>query len=218
MQLEPGVASDLASKTQLRMSISANRSARAVELARSPETMKKLAATLAHRFLSLPETHEITSVAAYTSIGGEPPTDLIRRELRRHRCQVWLPYAHSLGHLEWVADNGERLIPGPMGIPVPQGGFLDVDLAGAKLIIVPALAVDRAGTRLGRGAGYYDRALANVPRFSQGGPLRVALVYEEELVDQLPHEEHDQKMDVVITPTAIFHVDPSASLVTPEQS
>lgn len=188
------------------MRISAERAARATEGARHPDEVKKLSATLAHRFLSLPESHEVARVAAYASIGGEPPTDQIRRELRRHRCEVWLPYAHSLGHLEWVIDRGERMTSGPMGIPVPEGEFLNVELASAQIVIVPALAVDRNGTRLGRGAGYYDRALANVPRFSAGGPLRVGLIYQEEFFETLPAEMHDEKVDVVITPTQVLRL------------
>lgn len=188
------------------MRISAVRAARATKGARDPETTKQLAGTLAHRLLSLPEAQEVKIVATYTSIGGEPPTDQIRRELRRHRCQVWLPYAHALGHLEWVIDKGERLVAGPMGIPVPEGEFLNVELTSAEVIIVPALAVDQTGTRLGRGAGYYDRALNSIPRFSDGGPLRVTLVYEEEVFDELPSQTHDEKVDVIITPLEVLRI------------
>lgn len=93
-----------------------------------------------------------------------------------------------------------------MGIPVPDGEFLNVELASAQIVIVPALAVDRNGARLGRGAGYYDRALANVPRSSAGGPLRVALIYQEEFFETLPAEMHDEKVDVVITPTQVLRL------------
>jgi 5-formyltetrahydrofolate cyclo-ligase len=64
------------------------------------------------------------------------------------------------------------------------------------LVLVPALAVDRRGIRIGKGAGYYDRSL---PLADPGVPL-VAVVYDEELVDRLPAEEHDFPVTAVLRP------------------
>ena len=189
------------------MHFASQRAIRANELATNPDARKQLGAALAHRLLSLPEAQKISLAAVYAAIGGEPPTDQIRQELRRINCETLLPYAHPLGHLEWVVDKGERLIPGPMGIPVPNGEFLATEQLGlVRMIVLPALAVAKDGTRLGRGAGYYDRALADIAPFDQGGPLRVVLIYEEELIEELPSEEHDQKVDVAITPNKVWRV------------
>jgi 5-formyltetrahydrofolate cyclo-ligase len=69
-------------------------------------------------------------------------------------------------------------------------------LAGVDLLLVPALAVDRQGTRLGRGAGYYDRALAHVP---SGVPV-VALLHDGELVSRLPGDRWDHPVTAVSSP------------------
>lgn len=69
-------------------------------------------------------------------------------------------------------------------------------VASADVVLVPAVAVDRTGVRLGRGGGSYDRALARV------GPaiLTAALLYDGELVDSVPAEPHDQRVRAVVTP------------------
>jgi 5-formyltetrahydrofolate cyclo-ligase len=68
------------------------------------------------------------------------------------------------------------------------------------LVIAPALAVDHAGWRLGRGAGYFDRALAHAR-----GPI-CALVYADELLPGVPHEPHDVPVQLVVTEAGMFRV------------
>ena len=68
-------------------------------------------------------------------------------------------------------------------------------LASLDVLFIPALAIDHNGMRLGKGAGYYDRALASLnPR-----PQTIAIVYAEEVLDAVPHDDHDQAVDLVIT-------------------
>ena len=62
------------------------------------------------------------------------------------------------------------------------------------------------GTRLGRGAGYYDRALAAVPGAIKGGPLRIAVAFDDEVDDSVPHDAWDQPVDVIVTPTRILRL------------
>lgn len=71
-------------------------------------------------------------------------------------------------------------------------------------MIIPALRAGRDGTRLGRGAGYYDRILEKTKSSKTGGPLRLVLVFDDELENSVPHESHDQKMDGIITPTKLL--------------
>lgn len=102
--------------------------------------------------------------------------------------------------LDWaVYRAGEPLVAAGRGLREPTGPRLGVDaVARAEVVIVPAVAVDRRGVRLGRGGGSYDRALARV------GPdaLVVAPLHDAELVDSLPAEPHDRRVHAVITPTA----------------
>jgi 5-formyltetrahydrofolate cyclo-ligase len=99
--------------------------------------------------------------------------------------------------LSWGRYRPGELAPARYGLLEPAGTPLPATaLVQAEVIIVPALAVDRTGARLGRGAGYYDRSL----------PLRdpaarlVAIVRDEEVVERLPTEPHDVRMTHVVTP------------------
>jgi 5-formyltetrahydrofolate cyclo-ligase len=99
--------------------------------------------------------------------------------------------------LDWaVYDGGLR--PATRGLREPAGAALGpAAVAAVGLVVAPALAVDWRGVRLGRGGGSYDRALARVPAHT---PV-LAVLYDGELVDELPDEPHDRRVDAVVTPT-----------------
>jgi 5-formyltetrahydrofolate cyclo-ligase len=105
--------------------------------------------------------------------------------------------------LAWGYDD-DALTQNSYGILEPTISQIDLSSAGA--IIIPALRVGLNGTRLGRGAGYYDRALANLLPHRQGGPLRICLVFDDEVDDSVPSESHDASIDVIVTPTAVTWV------------
>jgi 5-formyltetrahydrofolate cyclo-ligase len=111
---------------------------------------------------------------------------------------VLLPIVVGPAPLDWAYYDGpDSLVPGPFGLSEPAGhrlGPAAIALAGA--VLVPALAVDRAGHRVGKGGGHYDRSL---PLAEPGTPL-VAVVRDEELVAALPAEPHDIPMTAVLTP------------------
>ena len=112
--------------------------------------------------------------------------------------RVLLPVVPESGReLRWAVDTG-RLAPGRFGLLEPVGPRLGPTAIGAaEVVVVPALAVARNGARLGRGGGYYDRALRHV----RSGAVLVALVFDDELVDELPVEEHDHRVTAVVTPS-----------------
>jgi len=131
-----------------------------------------------------------TRVAAYVGVGSEPPTAELLAELP----EVLLPVLRPDGDLDWAL--GHEVRPGARGLLEPTGPRLGVAaIAACDVVLVPALAVDRRGIRLGRGGGSYDRVL---PRATG---LTVALVYDEELVDLLPHEPHDIAVAAAATPS-----------------
>jgi 5-formyltetrahydrofolate cyclo-ligase len=113
-------------------------------------------------------------------------------------ARVLLPVVPSgTGELRWAVDTG-RLAPGRFGILEPVGPRLGPTAIGtADVVVVPALAVARDGARLGRGGGYYDRALRHV----RPDAVLVALVFDDELLDELPVEAHDQRVTAVVTPS-----------------
>ena len=91
-------------------------------------------------------------------------------------------------------DN-EHLIPGVFDILVPPGENLLTSVAPTDLVLIPGVGFDRAGHRLGRGRGYYDRALRGV----LAGALRVGLAHECQVVSHIPVDEHDERVDYIVT-------------------
>ncbi|SDO39166.1 5-formyltetrahydrofolate cyclo-ligase [Klenkia soli] len=99
--------------------------------------------------------------------------------------------------LAWARVTGE-LVQGRYGLLEPGGPRLPAEALGeAAVVVVPALAVGLDGTRLGRGAGYYDRALAH----AAPDAVLVGVVFDEELLDTVPAEPHDVRLHAVVTPS-----------------
>jgi 5-formyltetrahydrofolate cyclo-ligase len=141
------------------------------------------------------------AVAAYLSFGSEPPTRQLLESLARAGVEVLVPVV--VGELlEWVVFDPAHLpAPGALGIPEPTGPRLGAEaLARVDAVLVPALAADRRGNRLGRGRGYYDRALASV------AAQVVAVVYDDELLASVPAEPHDRQVDAILTPSGWLDV------------
>jgi len=148
--------------------------------------------------LELPEMQMAGTVAAYVSVGTEPDTRGLVFALWKRGTYVLLPLLQPDGELDWASYEGpESLAPGPRGLlesTEPPRGVTAI--TSADLVMVPALAVDRSGRRLGRGGGRYDRALARVG----AGILTVALLYDGELVDEVPVVAHDTPVRAVALP------------------
>jgi 5-formyltetrahydrofolate cyclo-ligase len=148
--------------------------------------------------LSLPEVQMAGTVAAYYSIGSEPDTRGLVFALWKRGTYVLLPLLRPDGDLDWASYEGpDSLVAGPRGLKEPGEAARGTGaVASADVVLVPALAVDRQGNRLGRGGGSFDRALARV------GPLIpvIALLYDSELVEQVPVEGHDTPVRAVVRP------------------
>jgi 5-formyltetrahydrofolate cyclo-ligase len=148
--------------------------------------------------LSLPETQMAGTVAAYYSIGSEPETHALLFALWKRGTYVLLPILLPDGDLDWASYEGpDSLRPGPRYLTEPAEPPRGVGaVSSADLVLVPALAVDHSGVRLGRGGGSYDRALARV-----GTPVpTVALLYDSEFVPHVPSGAHDQRVRLIARP------------------
>jgi 5-formyltetrahydrofolate cyclo-ligase len=137
-------------------------------------------------------------VCCYLPVGTEPGSLDLVTTLAGEGRQVLLPVVVGAAPLDWAVFEGpDSLVPGPFGLREPGGQRLGAAaIALAELVLVPALAVDRAGHRLGRGGGHYDRSLP----LARPGVPRVAVVRDEELVPDLPAEPHDVLMTAALTP------------------
>jgi 5-formyltetrahydrofolate cyclo-ligase len=146
-----------------------------------------------------------STVCAYVPVGTEPGSVDMLDMLLRRSGRVLLPIARTTGPgnngmplpLRWGEYRPGALVPGPWGLlEPPEPALPESALAEAALVIVPALAVDRRGARLGRGRGFYDRSLDGRDPHAR----LVAMVRDVEFVDELPTEPHDVPMTHVITP------------------
>ena len=150
--------------------------------------------------LAAPQVQMAGTIAAYYSVGTEPDTRGLVYALWKRGSYVLLPLLRPDGDLDWASYEGpDSLVAGPRGLREPGEPPRGVDaVARADVVLVPALAVDAAGRRLGRGGGSYDRALARV---APGIPT-IALLYDGELLDEVPADDHDQRVRLVARPSA----------------
>src|SRR4051812_24613207 len=179
-----------AAKAALREHVVARRRARSA----AERTAAAAAATTA----LLRGLASVRTLAAFVPDETEPGHGRLPAAYTQLGARVLLPVVPDDGsELRWAVDTG-RLAPGRFGLLEPVGPRLGPTALGtAAVVVVPALAVARDGARLGRGRGYYDRAL----RHARPDAVLVAVVFDDELLDELPIEAHDQRVTAVVTPS-----------------
>jgi 5-formyltetrahydrofolate cyclo-ligase len=143
-----------------------------------------------------------STICAYVPVKTEPGSVEMLDRLVRQSARVLLPVARTTAEdvplpLRWGEYRPGALTRGRWGLLEPPEPWLPSSALGeAALVLVPALAVDRTGVRLGRGRGFYDRSLPNRDPRS----WLIAMVRDEELVDELPADAHDVPMTHALTP------------------
>jgi 5-formyltetrahydrofolate cyclo-ligase len=165
------------------------------------------AQAIAQHLLDTPEVRRAATVAAYVSLGQEPGTGPLLERLAAVGKRVVLPVLLPDNDLDWAAYAGpEGLVAAGRGLLEPTGQRLGPDaVATADVVLAPALAVDRTGMRLGRGGGSYDRALGRVPV----GTFVCALLYDGEILERVPHDDHDRPVTAVVTPVGVSRLGPA---------
>ncbi|MFF8574712.1 5-formyltetrahydrofolate cyclo-ligase [Streptomyces sp. NPDC015408] len=163
---------------------------------------------LAVRALGMPEVAGARAVAAYVSVGAEPGTLALLDALRARGVRVLLPALLPDNDLDWGEYTGTDSLArvrhgGRMDLFEPAGARLGPDaVTEADVVLLPGVAVDGRGLRLGRGGGSYDRVLARLER-SGARPALLVLLYDREVVAQVPAEPHDRPVDAVVTPSGV---------------
>jgi 5-formyltetrahydrofolate cyclo-ligase len=162
------------------------------------------AAVLAERALELPELAEARTVAAYVSVGREPGTLPLLETLRAQAVRVLLPVLLPDNDLDWgVYEGAEHLVRAGRGLLEPDGPRLGPDaVTEADAVLLPGLAVDGQGVRLGRGGGSYDRVLARIGA-AGARPALTVLLYDTEVVGSVPAEPHDLPVSAAVTPSGV---------------
>lgn len=145
-----------------------------------------------------------STIAAYHPLGTEPGVGTLLDALRRVAGKIWLPISGPDNELLWAVDRGdEDTAAGQLGVREPTGQRHDWHaLTECDLVLVPALGVNPEGVRIGKGAGYYDRALAHLYTRVQR-PRVAVLLFDGEIRPDIPAEPHDMPVDLIITDVAI---------------
>ncbi|MGX2995244.1 5-formyltetrahydrofolate cyclo-ligase [Streptomyces sp. JNUCC 64] len=170
--------------------------------------VEKTSLVLASRARELTELARARTVAAYVSVGSEPGTLPLLDELHARGVRVLLPVLLEDNDLDWGRYEGPESLTGVrragrMTLWEPHGPRLGPDaVLAADVVLLPGLAVDGRGTRLGRGGGSYDRVLTRLER-SGADPALVVLLYDAEVVPRVPGEPHDRPVHAVVTPSGV---------------
>jgi 5-formyltetrahydrofolate cyclo-ligase len=177
-----------------------------------------LSTRVQQRVLSSQAYLAATEIVLYAPLGGEVETAFIAADaLRTHRLLYYpiVDREHRRIKLGAVSDLSE-LAPGAFGILEPAAaGALEAGELGPALVCVPGVAFTPAAARLGRGGGYYDRLLAAL----SAEAVTAGLGYSFQLIDRLPEQLHDRRLDLVVTESAVYatSVAPHAAAQTSDQ-
>ena len=152
--------------------------------------------------LTAPAVRQARVVLLHHPIGAELPLGPLPARLRARGVTLALPRGVGPGGAielrRW--DEGAPLPPDAFGVPAPGSGAPRIAPGDVDVVVVPAVAVDAQGWRLGRGGGHYDRLLPRLER-----AWRVGWVLAVQRVEQLPHAAHDQRLDAVVSEQGLQH-------------
>lgn len=184
-------------KADLRRSIRQTRKQRADD---PSHPVRSDAARIAEHVMDLQEIRQACAagqpIACYVSRSDEPPTAALREQLLDAGATLLLPRIEG-ENLTWIHVNSETTwAKNRWNIEEPEGPAFE----GTPAVwVIPGLAVDADGYRLGQGGGYYDRALEGV---HDDVPI-IAILFEDEIVEEVPREVHDHRVDIVVTPERV---------------
>lgn len=166
------------------------------DLAEVSESQRRdVGGRIARRLLREVGTSRARRFALFASLRDEVSMRPLFEAIRRAGGVPWMPRVRG-DRLDFVAvrDWGD-LRSGAFGVLQPFAGRAAQRLAEGDVVVLPGLAFDRTGRRLGRGQGFYDRTFASAART----PLLIGACYEFQLVDRVPHGSHDRRVDAIVT-------------------
>lgn len=162
-----------------------------------PETERSGADRLADTVVALISDRGVRTVAAYVSMPAEPGTRPLIERLHADGVRVLLPVLLDDLDLDWASYRPGEWRPGRLGLVEPDSPRLGLEaVLTAGVIVCPGVAGAPSGARIGRGGGSYDRVLARALPTS----LRCLLLYDDEVLPDVPTAPHDQRVDVIVTP------------------
>jgi 5-formyltetrahydrofolate cyclo-ligase len=158
---------------------------------------------MTQQLLALPGYIQARSVLAYMGFGTEVDTGHFVAQVLRDGKLLALPRIHKASQLLQLhrVNRLDELVSGIWGIREPHAGAATISLDEIDFVLIPGVAFDHSGARLGYGAGYYDRLLARSARRA----LRVAAAFDVQIVDTVPVDTHDQRLDIIVCENQIIH-------------
>ncbi len=171
-----------------------------------PAEREAASRALAERVAALPAFAAARTVALYLAMGAEvDPAGIARRARAAGKRLAWPRVEPEATRLAFAAGAPGDFVPGPGGTRQPPPDAAPIPLEEIDLMLVPGLAFDVSGHRLGRGRAHYDATLAALPRRA----ARVGLCFEVQLVPEVPCEAHDAPLDAVVTERRVIVAGPA---------
>ena len=175
-----------------------------------PEHRAELAARVEEHLFAEPAVREARNVMLFYSFGSEIPTRVMSRRLLAEGRRVLLPYLDAAAMEAGEVRAGEPLTATAYG-PKEPAHRVAVDPGQIDVVMTPGLAFDRQGRRLGYGRGYYDRFLRRLSPHA----LRVAIAFAVQVVDEVPADPGDERVDLIVTEDGIIRCEQGGSRHTP---
>lgn len=187
--------------THAQRKAAARQLARAARCALSDEHCRAADAAIARLLLAMPELADARVVLAYNALREEVDLAPALTALRERGTAIAYPRVESPGVLGLHLVTEETLlVPGPMGLTEPAADTPRVPRETIDAVLVPGVAFDQHGWRLGFGGGFYDRLLPTL----RPECVTIGIAYDEQVLTDLPSEDHDQRVDAVVTPTRVI--------------
>jgi 5-formyltetrahydrofolate cyclo-ligase len=159
-----------------------------------PSERAERSARIASRLGSLPEVARAATVMAFWSFGSEVHTEPLIRTLHEAGTRVALPRIEGRDIVAITYAPGDPVVPTGFGAMEPTAGEV-VEPGEVDLVIVPGVAFDRSGGRVGYGGGFYDRFLLRTPPDATA----IAIVFADQIVETVPAGAADRAVDAIVT-------------------
>ncbi|MDR2862775.1 MAG: 5-formyltetrahydrofolate cyclo-ligase [Puniceicoccales bacterium] len=169
------------------------------EAQRSPESGAAAAVALLEQLRTLAVWREARRPCVYVATAGEAPTQAILTHCFAAGIAVRIPRVAGEALTLHPVHGLENLVPGAFGLLEPPVDAPDCALQDVDCVLVPGVAFDNGGRRVGRGKGFYDRFLAQIPDVP-----RIGLAFEWQVLSTVPADLHDERMDWLVTPERVL--------------
>ena len=164
-----------------------------------PDVHAAASQRMCDHLMSVGAIQRARTVAVYRADGHELDPAAAMKAMEERGIRTLLPRMIDGNiHLAPSGDPG-LLVAGPLGIPQPASGSVPLD--EIDVVVLPGVAFDLDGGRLGRGGGHYDRLLSMLP----ADVVRMGLAHTGQMVTRVPRAEHDELLDILVTDRAVHH-------------